>query len=266
LRSDNYQAALLSATGLSEIEPELAALQLMPLVFQTWDEVDFVREKLRSRLEERLLAKGFVVLFWADMGWVNFFTTKKITTPAELRRLKLFAWAGDNKQVQIMKSLGYQPVPLETDYILASFSSGMVDAAPVPPAFALGTQVQNLAGHVLEVNWAPIVGAAVIRKAVWDRIPPEWQPVLQSHCETAGRDIRREGRRFHDDSLNTLRKGPKTQVHSPTPDEQKQWDQLADELAPKIRGNLVPATIYDEVQRLLKEYRADRRKASSPKG
>src|SRR5215813_7944016 len=45
LRSGNYQAALLSAVGLAEIEPDVAVLQKMPLVFRNWDEVDFVREK-----------------------------------------------------------------------------------------------------------------------------------------------------------------------------------------------------------------------------
>jgi TRAP-type C4-dicarboxylate transport system substrate-binding protein len=76
LNSGNYQAALLSVVGLSEIEPDTAALQHMPLVFRDWEEVDFVREAIRPRLEEQFHKKGFQVLFWADSGWVNFFAVQ----------------------------------------------------------------------------------------------------------------------------------------------------------------------------------------------
>src|SRR5438094_336537 len=66
LNSKNYQAALLSAVALSEIEKDVAALQMMPLAFHNWDEVDFVRDQVRGELDNKLRAKGFVVLFWAD--------------------------------------------------------------------------------------------------------------------------------------------------------------------------------------------------------
>ncbi len=47
-------------------------------------------------------------------------------------------------------------------------------------------------------------------------------------------------------------------VHAVPPEAQADWNKLRDEVGPKIRGNMVPAAIYDEVQRLLKEYRASK--------
>lgn len=256
LHSRNYQAALLSAVGLSEIEPEVSVLQKMPLTFRTWEEVDFVRDRIRRRLEDGLAAKGFILLFWADAGWVEFFSVRQAVTPADFKRLKLFAWAADDKNVAIMKSLHYQPVALETDHVLTGLSTGLIDAAPLPPVFALGVQIQTRARHMLDLNWAPIVGAAIIRKDSWEKIPPELRRTLQALCDAAGADIRAEGRRFHDDAVRTLRKGPHTRVHSLEPDQRVEWQKLGDELGPKVRGNLVPSPIYDEVQRLLKEFRA----------
>jgi TRAP-type C4-dicarboxylate transport system substrate-binding protein len=256
LHSKNYQAALLSTVGLTEIEQDVSALQMMPLVFQNWDEVDFVREQIHGKLEEKLRAKGFVVLFWVDAGWVNFFSREKATTPAEFKKLPMFAWAGSTEQIALMKSLGYHPVALETDNIHSSFASGMIGSAPLPPVFAMGVQIPTVAPHVLEVNWCPIVGAAIVRADVWERIPTAVRAKLQPLCDKAALDIRAEGRRFHDEALATLRKGPKTQVHTPTPEERAQWAALAIELGPRVRGKLVPEQIFDEVQRLLKEYRA----------
>ena len=261
LRSGNYQAAMVSVIGLCEIEPDVAALQKMPLVFRDWAEIDYVREKIRGELEAKVAAQGFIVLFWADSGWVNFFSVREAETPEDFRKMKLFSWAGDEPEVRIMKSLGYQPIALETDYIISSLASGMIDAAPMPPTFALAVQVPSVAPHVLEMNWAPIVGACVIRKDVWDRISPDVQARLRLICDAAAAGLRAEGRQFHEDAMATLRKGPKTYVHSLTAEQRAAWDAFAQDLWTKVRGTLVSAPIFDEVQQLLQEYRASKHAA-----
>lgn len=264
LRSNNYQAALLSTVGLCEIEKDVAALQFMPLTFRDWNEVDFVRERIRGKLEDKLRAKGFIVLFWADAGWVNFFSSAKATTPDQFKKLPMFAWAGSAEHVELMKSLGYRPVALETENIHSSFASGMIQSAPLAPTFALGVQIPTVAPHVVDVNWCPIVGAAIIRQEVWDQIPDDTRKKLESLCEKAGADLRAEGRRFHEEALATLRKGPRTDVHTLTPAERTQWEALATELGPKVRGKIVPAPMYDAVEQLLKEYRATGAQSASP--
>lgn len=256
LRSGNYQAGLLSVTGLVEIEPDVAALQFMPLVFRTWAEVDYVRDHIRGELEARLAAKGFVVLMWADGGWVRFFSRSAGFTPDDFRRMRVFTWAGDSRQLMLMNQMRFQPVALETDNIHQAFASGMIDAAPLPPAFALGGQIHTVAGHVLAVNWCPIVGAVVIRRDAWEQIPEATRAKLLPLCEAAGATLRAEGRRFDDQAMQTLSHGPRTAVHTPTAEQQAAWQALSSELRPLVRGTMVPGSIFDEVQRLLAEHRA----------
>lgn len=256
LESRYYQAALLSATGLAQIDNDLQALQGMPLLFQNWDEVDHVRGKIQSQLEEKLRARGYVLLFWADAGWVSFFSVQKATSPDDFKKLKMFAWGGNAHQIDIMKSLGYKPVALETDYLHSGFASRMIESAPLPPGFASGIQIPSVAPHMLDLNWAPVVGAAIIRKDAWDKIPADVQAKLTALCQKAGEDMRSEGRRFHDDTVATLRKGPKTHVNTPNAQELVEWQKLGAEIAPKVRGTIIPAQMFDEVQQALKEYRA----------
>ena len=85
----------------------------MPMIFRSLDEVDYIREKLRPDLERQFLEKGYVVLFWADAGWVRFFTKEPVVYPTDLKKLKVFTWVGDNNQVEIMKAAGYHPDPVE---------------------------------------------------------------------------------------------------------------------------------------------------------
>jgi TRAP-type C4-dicarboxylate transport system substrate-binding protein len=255
MRIGQLQAAVLSGAGMAEIEDSVTALQTMPLVYRSLDEVDYVREKLRPELEQRIAAKGFVVLFLADAGWVKFFSRKPAVTPDDLRRQKLFAWAGDNKALDIMKAAGYQPVSLETADILPGLQTGLIDALPAPPFFALAGQFYGPAPHMLDMDWAPLLGACVITKKAWDSIPPETQTAMRAAAETAGNEIRTEARKEMTDAVEAMKKRGLI-VHELTPEAEAAWRRLAESVYPRIRGTLVPADMFDEVQRLLAEYRA----------
>src|SRR5215469_16923798 len=47
MQTGNLDAGLLTAEGIAEIEPDVHALQSMPMAFRSLDEVDYVGEKLR---------------------------------------------------------------------------------------------------------------------------------------------------------------------------------------------------------------------------
>src|SRR4029079_8263573 len=68
MRLGQLQAAMVTSSGIAEIEKGVAGLQSMPKVYRTLEEVDFIGEKLRPMLEKRLEAKNFIVLFWSDTG------------------------------------------------------------------------------------------------------------------------------------------------------------------------------------------------------
>lgn len=258
MRIGSLQATMLTAVGLSEIDDSVACLQMMPLVFKTLDELDYVTEKMRPRLERRLADKGFVVLFWTDAGWVKFFSSRPAVMPDDLKGQKLFASAGDNKALDIMKATGYQPIPLEATDILPGLKTGLIDAVSVPPFFALAGQFYGPAPHLLDMNWVPLVGACVVSKKTWDKIPADAQKVMLAAAEKAGREIRTQARQEMDESVDAMKKRGLV-IHTLTPAAEVAWQKLADSAYPKIRGGVVPAELFDEVQKLLADYRASKK-------
>jgi TRAP-type C4-dicarboxylate transport system substrate-binding protein len=255
MRVGQLNAALLSVVGLNDIDDSVTALQKMPMIFRSWEELDYVREKLRPTLEKRFLDKGFVVLCWGDAGWVRFFSKSPVTSPTDLRKLKLFAWAGDSAQADIMKALGYQPVVLEVADILPGLQTGMIAALPSSPFWALTLQFYTQADHMLDMNWAPLVGAVVITRKSWDGLSPAGQKALREAGESAGAQLRTISRRENEEAVAAMkRRGLK--VHAVTPEAEAEWRRTAERLYPMIRGTLVPADLFDEVQRLLREQRA----------
>src|SRR5262245_37779185 len=108
---DTLQSGLLTSVGLSKIEPGVTGLQYAPMMFRDLKEFDWVKERMHPQLEKRIADKGYVVLFWVDAGWVKYFSTKPLLMPEDLRKMKIFAWAGSLDQLDIMKKSGYTPVP-----------------------------------------------------------------------------------------------------------------------------------------------------------
>jgi len=255
MRVGQLNAALLSVVGLTEIDDSVAALQKMPMMFRSWEEVDYVRERLRPGLEKRFLDKGFVVLFWGDAGWVRFFSKEPALRPADYRRMKTFAWAGDNPQVDIMKALGYQPVVLEISDILPGLQTGMINMVPSTPFYALVGQFYGHAPHMLDMNWVPIVGAVVVTRKTWDGMSPAAQKALRQASDAAGTELRAISRRENEESVAAMKKRG-LKVQPLTPQIEAEWRAVAEKAYPMIRGRMVPAELFDEVQRLLSEYRA----------
>jgi TRAP-type C4-dicarboxylate transport system substrate-binding protein len=255
MRIGQLQAALLSVVGLREIEPSIAALQNLPLAFRSWEELDYVREKMRPGMEKKFLEKGYVVLAWGDAGWVRFFSKQAAFSPEDFKKMKFFAWGAEAEQQEIMKSLGYTPVPLEPTDILPSIQTGMINVVPSTPYFALASQIYSTAPNMLEINWAPIVGAFVITKKSWDDMSPETQKVLKAASDTAGSVIRTQARKEVEEAVDAMKKRG-LQVNKPNADQLKEWRALSESLYPRIRGKMVPAETFDEVFAHLKTYRA----------
>ena len=254
MRIGQLQGALLSVVGLREIEPSIGALQNLPLLFKSWEEVDYVREKMRPAMEKKFLDKGFVVLAWGDAGWVRFFSKEPALRPGDLKKMKIFAWGSEVEQQEIMKSLGYTPVPLETSDILPAIQTGMINVVPSTPYFALASQVYSTAPNMLEINWAPIVGALVVTKKAWDDMTPATQAALRVASDKAGVSIRTQARQEVDDAVAAMKKRGLI-VNRPNPEQLREWNELAEKLYPRIRGAMVPAETFDEVFLHLKAFR-----------
>ncbi len=261
MRVGSLHSALLTVRGLEDIEPGIAGLSSIPMVYRDLDELDYVIEKLQPELQKRLLIKGFVLLFWVDAGWVRYFSKQPVIYPDNLKKMKIFVWAGNPAQVEVMIQAGYYPVPLETSEIMPGLQTGLINVVVSPPFYALAGQIDNLAPHMLELNWGPLVGAVVIRSHTWNKIPDVTKEALQIAAADAGKKMKIIGR---EESINAeaAMKNRGLTVHPVSSKIEEEWRETATKLLyPRIRGNMVSADIFDEVIQLIQEYRTINKEA-----
>jgi TRAP-type C4-dicarboxylate transport system substrate-binding protein len=128
----------------------------------------------------------------------------------------------------------------------------------MPPLVAEAGQIDKTASNMLELNWAPLVGAIVLDKATWDSFPKPQQAVMRQAAAQAATEIRQKGRSESDRAVTAMqRRGLKLQ--KTTPEIEAEWQKTAEEVYPKIRGTIVPADMFDRVKSLVQEYRSSKR-------
>ncbi len=256
MRLGTLNAGVLTSVGVAEIDKSVYAMGI-PLMYDSYDEVYWVHERMRAKLEASLEAKGFVVLNWADGGWVHFFTRSPVAVPDDLRRLKLFSWAGDAEAVEIWRSAGFNPVPLPSTEIATALQTGLVEALGSPPQVAVISQFFNHARNMTDLRWQLLQGATIITKATWERIPADVRPELLKVSQEAGARLQKEIRDSEAKDVEAMRKRG-LNVVPVSAAQRAEWQKLTESIYPRIRGKVVPAEAFDEAMRYREEYRKQR--------
>jgi TRAP-type transport system periplasmic protein len=265
LRIKEIQAVALTGAGMGDIEKGVAALQI-PLMFESYEELDYVRDRVAPELEKRIEAKGYIVLNWGDAGWVHFFAKQRVTRLDDLKKLKMFTWQGSNDETELWKANGFHPIPLPATEIQMSLTTGLIEAIPTTPLYALWNQCFTLAKYMNDVKWAPLIGATIVSKAVWEKIPEAQRgPMLQA-ARDSGRELRTDIRSMGDKAVTAMTDGlpgkkfaKLTVVHADDA-ALADWRKQTEAVYPKMRGTIIPADLFDRVRALRDEYR------SQPKG
>jgi TRAP-type transport system periplasmic protein len=253
MRLGTLNAGVLTSVGVAEIDSSVYALGV-PLMYDSYEEVYYVLDKMRPTLEARLEAKGFVVLNWADGGWVHFFTQSPVATPDDLRKLKLFSWAGDSESVEVWRSAGFNPVPLPATEIATALQTGLVNALPSPPQVAVISQYYTHARNMTDLRWQLLLGATVIHKATWEKVPADARQALLESARENGRRLQAEIRKSGEKDIESMRKRG-LNVVAVDAAARAAWQKTTENLYPRIRGKLVPADAFDMALRFRDEYR-----------
>lgn len=257
IRIGQIQAAAISGNGLSDIDKGTNAL-MIPLMLNSYEELDYVRDQLSSKLEERIKQKGFMVLSWGDAGWAYFFSQEPVTRPDELKRLKLFSWSGDPNSAELWKTSGFNPVPLAITDLLPGLQTGLINAFVATPLSALAFQWFGLAKNMTDLRLAPVVGATVISKEIWDNIPPDVQEALLKTTRETEERLKQEVRKLDEEAIQAMKERGLT-VHPVNDAAYAEWVEAVKNAYPMIRDTMVPGDLFDEVQRLRDEFRAGKR-------
>jgi TRAP-type C4-dicarboxylate transport system substrate-binding protein len=255
MRVGTLQACLLTATGLAEIDPAVNVLQAYPLLFRDFDEFGYVLQHMEPMLNSRLEKQGFTPLFWGDAGWLRYFFKQQVATLTQLHETKVFLWSVATEQQRIMREMGWHPVPLETADIMQALATGQITGVSVPPIVALVSQFEKRVPYMVDLNYAPLVGACIIRRETWEKLSSAQHDAMLHIAAASGAEIVRRTRLESDQAVKKMQSQGLT-VYSLPPEQRTLWQAEADTFQGRARGRVIPADLHDQIFHLVAEYRS----------
>lgn len=111
----------------------------LPFVFESWEEMRYVREQMDAEL-----AAGFEKLNFETFGFVGSFamilSNEPVRNVADLRGQKVWFPEGDLITFEALRAVNLSPVSLPVTDVLTGLQTGLLDMAAIPPEVAVALQ------------------------------------------------------------------------------------------------------------------------------
>ena len=254
MQANRIQAAGFSGVGLGMVLPEIRILEA-PLLFDNYAELDFVKEQLFQDFAERFESKGYVLLGFAEAGFVYVFAANDILTNGGLKHLKMWVWKGDRVAEGFLKAFGMTTYPLHIADVNTGLETGMIDAFYAPPLAAVAFQWHSRARYMLDFPWANSTGALLINKRSFDRLSPDNQKILRRLVKEYAARLVALTRKDNQEALEVL-KDSGIKFVSPTSDQVTTFQKSAQDYFQDHLLQIYPEELGNKVRRMLDDFRS----------
>ena len=255
MRIGQLHAGALTSSGLQDIADSFSVFGI-PLFFDSWEELNYVLEDLTPSLRANIEESGFVWLAWGHIGWVHFFTKEPVERLDDLRKLKIFTWAGDDRMVQWWHRNGFKPVPLALPDAMQGLTTGLIDTMISPPLAALSLQWYKHTPYMIDIGLVPMVGALVMTKRAWNKIDETDRPKILAAATQVGQKLMDRIPGMDRFAIETMKRQGLTVLEIRESEHSAEWLAEAQAFADQMRGEMVPATIFDRARRVRDEFRS----------
>lgn len=225
MKIGHLQGGGFAAGSLTRFYPDLQVYNL-PLQFQSFEEVDFVRKRMDQRINDGLEAGGLKSFGLTETGFAYLLSKEPVTSVKDLKKLKAWVPNGDPIAADLIMSFGISPIPLNITDVLAGLQTGLINAVAVPPLVALALQWHNHVDYMMNLPLIYIYSLMAVDTMAFSKIPESDQKIVLQVMNKMYANIDAENRIDNRKAYNALiEQGIK--VTTPRPEDMPAWRDLA---------------------------------------
>jgi TRAP-type C4-dicarboxylate transport system substrate-binding protein len=253
-----------TASGVLAASPDASAL-LLPGLFNNYDEVDYIFEKFRKRLDRAFEEKGYILAALIDTGSFYWFSKKKITSLEDVRKAKVLTWFG-LIETTLYQELGINATPVAVPEVVSALSTGLADTNLAPAAWMLGMQAYQYANYYLKPSLLYSPAAIFVSVHTKDRLQKQAgvsatyaqniQEILVSEFNALEPEWKRQIRSYEQKSLKAFETKCGIKAITLSPEDQAVIVKASHAVLQKLSGKAFSQDLIDEIQKALAEYRA----------
>ena len=239
--------------GISQTLPDVLALE-MPFLFDSYDEVDYVLEKMDAFYRRGYEEHGYVFLGWADIGFVHILSQQPVATVEDMRAQKVWQLPDEPLTSVLFRLAGVTSVPLNIPDVLLGLQTNLIDVVYASPSATIVLQWFTRAKYVTQLPINYTLGALLIDKRSFAKIPTADREhihrIAQQHLAALGQRNRRE----NDEAMSVLQANGLSLVEV-SPKDVETFKGLVTSAEAELVGRAFSREAHEQIARHLQDFR-----------
>ncbi len=253
IKAGLLQSGGFTGVGMGEIAPKVRVLDT-PFLVRNSAEADFLSEVFTDEFSKAFEDGGYVLLGWAEVGFVHVFTNTPIRKPDDLKGIKMWTWEGDPIAETAFKVQGIDPIPLSFDQVLTSLQTGLINAVYSTPYMSIALQWYTKVKYMVDVPLADAAGAVLISKKYFDTLPKDLQEILLRNGRIYMAKLTELNRQDNERSIDELRKRG-IGITTATEVEIRQYVDVGAKARRQLVGRLYTEEFLNRVEKEVSDFR-----------
>ena len=224
IRIGQLHGGAFTPTDLQQVYPDLNIYGL-PFLFESEEEVNYVRERIDPKLMQGLEEAGFVSFGFSSGGFALVMSNVPVRSHDDLKGRKIWVPEGDLISYETMKGLQLSPVTLPITDVLTGLQTGLIDIVAMSPAGALVLQWHTKVDYLTKLPILYSMGFLAIDDRAFNRIDDADQAVVRDVMSRIYAEWDAENQQDADNALQALIKSG-IEAIEPAPGEQEKLQDL----------------------------------------
>ncbi len=254
IRVGQLQGAALSGGALAKKAPNTQIYNL-PLLFNSYAEVDHVRKTMDQDFEKDFAEAGFISFGLAEGGFAYIMSKKAIADANKLKDNKVWVPSDDTASQAAAKIFKLTPTPLSLGDVLTGLQTGLIDTIATSPIAAIALQWHTQVDYLTDLPIMYIYALLAIDKKAFNRISPEDQATVNNIMRATFTKINSQTRKDNESAFAALQEQG-IKVIALSNEQVKVWEEKSASATDDFlnKGNINPE-IHTRIMKLLTEFR-----------
>lgn len=188
MKIGQLQGAALTSAALKRIDKDNYIYSL-PLTFQSYEEMSYIRAKLDPEMIARLKKEGYIAFKIAGDGFSYILSKERISSVNDLKQQKVWIPPDDLMAQTMLETAGVSPVSLPLTDVLTGLQTGLITTVGAPPSFAIALQWHTKVKYLVDVPLFFSFGAFVFSDKAYKKMSAPDQAVVRKVISATFEDL-----------------------------------------------------------------------------